>query len=60
MPDRAVAFGLGRIETQLLVNVIEPNRLQIKDAADRNPAAHFSERHRHCRQVTAGRVSGDV
>jgi hypothetical protein len=41
MPDRAVAFGLGRIETQLLVEVIEPNRLQIENAADRHPAAHL-------------------
>jgi hypothetical protein len=29
MPERAVAFGLGRIEAQLLVEVIEPDRLQI-------------------------------
>ena len=41
MPDRAVAFGLGRIETQLLVEVIEPDRLEFEDAADRDPAAHL-------------------
>jgi hypothetical protein len=41
MPDRAVAFGLGHIETQLLVEVVEPDRLQIVDAADRDPDADF-------------------
>jgi hypothetical protein len=41
MPDRAVAFRLGRIESELLVEVIEADRLQLVDAADRDPAAHF-------------------
>ena len=41
MPDRAVAFHLGRIESQLLVEVVEPDRLKVIDTADRDPAAHF-------------------
>src|SRR5215472_8844120 len=41
MPDRAVAFGLRHIETQLLVEVIEPYRLKIVNAADRDSAAHL-------------------
>lgn len=30
---RAVALGLGRVETQLFVQIIEPDRLQFLDAA---------------------------
>src|SRR5205823_599510 len=46
MPDRAVAFGLRHIETQLLVEVIEPDRLQIVAAADRAVRWHEGDQRR--------------
>jgi hypothetical protein len=46
MQERAIALCLRRVETQPLVEIIEPYRLQIVDSADRESAADHGERHR--------------
>src|SRR6266571_4523774 len=60
MQERAVALRLLRIEAELFVEVIEADRFEIVEAADREATAHRAQRHRHRRQVSARGMPGDV
>lgn len=44
MKKRAVALGLGCVETQLVVQIIESDRLQIVNSADGKTTAYDGER----------------